>query len=140
MTAPGVRVLQIFERNTQQSAIAFVDYVLAKLPFAVQCIQTDNGSEFGPQFHWHVLDKGIQHRYIRPRRPYLNGKSERSHRIDEEEFYRQLEGVVISTVEEFNQGLQEWEKFYNYHRPHGGLNGKTPYERLRERLTIERHA
>jgi len=129
-----IRILKIHERNTQQTAITFVDYVLAKLPFTVQCIQTDNGSEFGPQFHWHVLDKGIQHRYIRPRRPYLNGKSERSHRIDQEEFYRQLEGVVISSVEEFNQRLQEWERFYNYHRPHGSLDGQTPYERLRQRL------
>ena len=129
-----LRILRIYERNTQQIAMTFVDYVLSKLPFQVDCIQTDNGSEFGPQFHWHPLDKGIQHRYIRPRRPYLNGKTERSHRIDDEEFYRQLEEVVISSAEEFNQRLQEWERFCNYERPHGGLNGQTPYERLRERL------
>lgn len=129
-----VRVLKIYERNTQQTAMTFVDEVLARLPFTVECIQTDNGSEFGPQFHWHLLDKGIRHRYIRPRRPYLNGKTERSHRIDDEEFYRQLDGVVISTAKEFNSRLQEWERFYNYDRPHGGLNGQTPYERLRQRL------
>ncbi len=46
-----VRVLKIYERNTQRSAIAFIDEVLAKLPFGVECIQTDNGNEFGPQFH-----------------------------------------------------------------------------------------
>ncbi len=130
-----IRVLKIFERNTQLTAIAFVDEVLAKLPFRVDCIQTDNGSEFGSQFHWHVLDKGIQHRYIRPRRPYLNGKTERSHRIDDEEFYRQLEGVVVSGLEELNRRLAVWERFYNFERPHGGLDGQTPYERLRERLT-----
>jgi transposase InsO family protein len=129
-----LRVLRIYERNTQQVAMTFVDYVLSKLPFQVDCIQTDNGSEFGPQFHWHLLDKGIQHRYIRPRRPYLNGKTERSHRIDDEEFYRQLDGVMIASAEEFNQKLQEWERFYNYDRPHGSLGGQTPYERLRERL------
>jgi transposase InsO family protein len=28
----------------------------------------------------------------------------------------------------------EWEKFYNFHRPHGAHNGKTPYEALREKL------
>lgn len=129
-----LRVLKIFNANTQQSAIAFVDYVLSKLPFRVECLQTDNGPEFGPQFHWHILDKGIQHRYIRPRRPYLNGKTERFHRIDDEEFYRQLQGVVISSVAEFNARLQEWERFYNYERPHGSLQGQTPYERLREKL------
>lgn len=129
-----VRVLKIYERNTQQTAIMFADEVLARLPFTVECVQTDNGAEFGSQFHWHLLDKGIRHRYIRPRRPYLNGKSERSHRIDDEEFYRQLDGVVISTAKEFNDRLQDWERFYNYERPHGGLNGQTPYERLRQRL------
>ncbi len=131
-----IRVLKIYERNTQQTAIAFVDEVLARLPFRVECIQTDNGSEFGPQFHWHVLDCGIQHRYIRPRRPYLNGKAERSHRIDDEEFYRQLDGVVVSGLEELNSRLQVWERFYNFDRPHGALNGQTPYERLRQRLKL----
>ena len=30
----------------------------------------------------------------------------------------------------FNQKLEEWEDYYNYHRPHGALDGQTPYERL----------
>jgi len=30
--------------------------------------------------------------------------------------------------------LDEWERFYNFHRPHGAHNGKTPYEALREKL------
>jgi len=30
--------------------------------------------------------------------------------------------------------LDEWERFYNFHRPHGAFNGKTPYEALREKL------
>ena len=47
----------------------------------------------GSQFHWHVLDRGIRHVYIKPATPRLNGKVERSHRIDAEEFYRLLDGV-----------------------------------------------
>ena len=31
--------------------------------------------------------------------------------------------------------LSEWERFYNFHRPHGAHNGKTPYEALREKLS-----
>jgi transposase InsO family protein len=31
---------------------------------------------------------------------------------------------------QFNQKLKEWEDYYNYHRPHGRLDGQTPYERL----------
>jgi hypothetical protein len=38
----------------------------------------------------------------------LNGKVERSHRIDQEEFYRMLEVVVIDDTELFNDRLQEW--------------------------------
>ena len=129
-----IRVLKIYERNNQANSIRFADYVLSKLPFKVECIQTDNGAEFQQQFHWHLQDQGIQHRHIKPRTPHLNGKVERSHRIDQDEFYRQLEGVVISSVDEFNARLNEWEHFYNYQRPHGSLEGQTPYERLRDKL------
>jgi hypothetical protein len=37
-------------------------------------------------FHYHLLDRGIGHDYIKPRTPRRNGKVERSHRIDAEEF------------------------------------------------------
>lgn len=46
-----------------------------------------------------------------------------------------LDGVVIDDTELFNDKLQEWEDFYNFHRPHGGLDGQTPYERLRQKTT-----
>ncbi len=42
-------------------------------------------------------------------------------------------GVVIDDANVFNDKLQEWEDFYNFHRPHGGLGGQTPYERLLQR-------
>lgn len=130
-----LRVLRIYDRLDQKRAIQFIDYVLEKLPFRVEQIQTDNGGEFQSSFHWHVLDRGIRHVYIKPATPRLNGKVERSHRIDAEEFYRGLEGVVIDDSELFNEKLQEWENFYNYHRPHGSLGGQTPYERLRQKTS-----
>jgi transposase len=107
-----IRVLRIYDRLNQQSAIRFLDYVLEKLPFKVEVIQTDNGPEFGSQFHYHVLDAGIGHVYIKPATPRLNGKVERSHRIDQEEFYRMLEGAVIDDTGVFNVRLKEWEDFY----------------------------
>ena len=81
-----------------------------------------------------MLDRGIDHVYIKPATPRLNGKVERSHRIDAEEFYRLLDGIVIDDAGVFDKKLQEWEDFYNYHRPHGSLGGQTPYERLRQRV------
>ncbi len=39
-----------------------------------------------------------------------------------------LDGVVENIAGLFNQKLKEWEDYYNYHRPHGGLGGQTPYD------------
>ena len=64
-------------------------------------------------------------------RTQLNGKVERSHRSDQQEFYQLLsyKGDVDLVAK-----LNEWENFYNFHRPHGAFSGKTPYEALREKL------
>lgn len=128
-----VRVLRTYPKHDQKTAIQLIDHVLSKLPFQVEKVPTDNGSEFGQSFHWHLLDKGIGHIYIRPATPRLNGKVERSHRIDSEGFYRLLEGEVIDDLNLFNTKLQEWEDYYNYDRPHGALAGSTPYERVKQK-------
>jgi transposase InsO family protein len=67
-------VLRAYPRCDQKTAIQFIDHTLSKLPFAVERVQTDNGSEFGASFHWHLLDLGIDHVKIKPRTPRLNGK------------------------------------------------------------------
>jgi transposase InsO family protein len=132
-----LRILRIYPRADQKTAIQFLDYVVSRLPFRVEKIQTDNGAEFQSAFHWHVIDQGIGHTYIRPATPRLNGKVERSHRIDAEEFYRLLDGVVIDDTGLFNAKLREWEDYYNYQRPHGGLGGQTPYERLLQKTATQ---
>jgi len=101
-----VRALKIYQRHTQKNAIAFVDHIVAKFPFRIQQIRTDRGHEFQAQFHWHVEDLGIRHAYIKARTPQLNGKVERSHRSDQEEFYQLLsyKGDV-----DLHKKLDEWE-------------------------------
>ncbi len=37
---------------------------------------------------------------------------------------------IAEDIHLFNDKLREWEDYYNYHRPHGALDGQTPYERL----------
>lgn len=128
-----LRVLTVYRHNNQKTAVDFLDYVLSQLPFRVETIHTHNGAQFQSQFHWHVLDKGIGHVSIKPRTPRLNGKVERSHRIDAEEFYRLLDGVVIDDVNIVNARLKDWQDYYNFDRPHGSLDGQTPYERLRQK-------
>jgi transposase InsO family protein len=110
----------------QKAAISFVDEVIRRLPFRVLVIQTDNGAEFQSNFHWHLEEHDIRHVYIRPQTPRLNGKVERSHRIDEQEFYQLLDKDGIGDdVHLFNDRLREWKDYYNYHRPHGALDGQT---------------
>jgi transposase InsO family protein len=126
-----IRVLKVYDACNQATAIRFVDEVLRRLPFRVQVVQTDNGAEFQSHFHWHLERLDIRHAYIRPRTPHLNGKVERSHRVDDQEFYQLLDQRGISDdIHLFNERLREWEDYYNYHRPHGALDGQTPYERL----------
>ncbi|MGC3936167.1 IS481 family transposase [Roseobacter sp. EG26] len=129
--ATRVRALKIYEKYTQANAIDFIDHIIEKFPFRIREVRTDNGHEFQAKFHWHVEDKGIRDTYIKRGTPQLNGKVERSHRSDQQEFYQLLsyKGDV-----DLEAKLDEWERFYNFARPHGAHNGQTPYEALRDKL------
>jgi transposase InsO family protein len=129
--ATRIRAMKIYPRHNQQNAIKFIDDVIEKFPFRIHTIRTDRGHEFQALFHWHVEDKGIRHVYIKPRSPQLNGKVERSHRTDQEEFYQLL---TYTDDVDLNQKLAEWERFYNLERPHGAFKGQTPYEALKRTL------
>jgi transposase InsO family protein len=61
----------------------------------------------------------------RPRAPHLNGKVERSQQTDWNEFYSSAD----LGHSDLPQRLEEWQFFYNWHRPHSALNGHTPMER-----------
>jgi hypothetical protein len=81
------RVLRLYPRQNQWSSLDFLGELRRALPFPIRQLQSDNGSEFALEFSLAVQDAGIRHRYIKPRRPDQNGKVERSHRIDNEEFW-----------------------------------------------------
>jgi transposase InsO family protein len=86
---------------------------------------------FQDKYNWHVEDFGIRHAYVERGTPQLNGKVERSHRSDQQEFYQLLsyKGDV-----DLEAKLDEWERFYNFARPHGAHNGQTPHEALGDKL------
>lgn len=73
----------------------------------------------------------MRHVYIKPRTPRLNGKVERSHGTDQQEFYQLL---TYTNDIDLNKKLGEWENFYNFYRPHGSLGGKIPYEILKNKM------
>jgi len=63
---------------------------------------------------------------------------ERSHRTDDEEFYRlEKRGFKDLSLwdhvgKDFMLKASEWIYYYNYDRSHDGLGGKSPAEALRE--------
>lgn len=129
--ATRIRALKVYFKHNQANAIDFSDYVIDKFPFRIHTIRTDRGHEFQAKFHWHIEDLGIRHQYIKPRTPQLNGKVERSHLTDQREFYQLL---TFTDDVDLNKKIEHWEQFYNFDRPHGSLDGKTPYEVLRSVL------
>ena len=109
-----VRALKIYDRHNQSNAIDFIDTIVARFPFRIRDIRTDNGHEFQAQFDWHVEDRSIRHACIKPVSPQLNGKVERSHRTDDQEFYQLLS---YADDVDLRARLAEWEQFYNRSRP-----------------------
>ena len=99
------------------------------MPFPIQRIQTDRGQEF---FAYKVQEKLIEHcvkfRPIRPASPHLNGKVERTQRTDLDEFYSSVDVKDPNLEDDFGY----WEFYYNWHRPHSSLGGKTPNEKYTE--------
>ncbi len=80
-------------------------------------------------FHWHVENHGIEHVYITPGTPRLNGKVERSHLSDKHEVYQlpDYKGGV-----DLEEKQTKWVAFYDFHRPHEAHCGKIPDEVLKK--------
>jgi hypothetical protein len=85
-------------------------------------VRTDNGHGFQAKFQ--LARRGAK-------LTSAQWQVELSHRTDEQEFYQPL---TYTRDVDLHQKLAEWEHFHNLSRPHGALDGKAPYEALRERL------
>jgi transposase InsO family protein len=118
--------------RTQADVTAALPRLFAAFPFALQCIQTDNGSEFESAFHRMLEDQGIRHVRIRPRQPHLNGKVERVQRTIAEEYW---DGVTSPPGPAWERGLQVYLHAYNRGRPHRSLDYETPWRYAQRRLT-----
>lgn len=123
------RVLGLYPRRTAANTIQFLERVVEETPFPIQRMQTDRGREFfAYKVQEWLQEYCIKFRPIKPASPHLNGKVERSHKTDLQEFY--------ATADLKDPNLQdrlfEWQHFYNWHRPHSSLGGKAPVERLHE--------
>ena len=131
-SATRLRVLRIYDEKNVSNSIRFLEEIVRNLPFPVKAVRTDNGIEFTNRVFYreHAFTKecvrlGIRHILNRPAYPQANGKVERSHRTDDEEFYRRY---TVKDPREWQYRLPRWEHEYNYKRPHQALNNLTPYQ------------
>ena len=129
--------LEAFEEHSTYSSALFLRHVVQKFPFAIACIQTDNGFEFTNRLNSNTTDRqtlfektlaelGIQHKLIRPFTPRHNGKVERSHRKDNEEFYA---SHTFFSFDDFQKQLAVRQRLYN-NFPMRPLNWRSPKQVL----------
>lgn len=114
------RFLYFCDEHSMSNSIAAVAGAVAFFGYPPKAVQTDNGTEFcraAPQdsgepsaFGLCLARLGASHKRIRPGTPRHNGKVERSHRIDQEKFYRTLSFHSLGDLRE--QG-KRWMKRYN---------------------------
>ena len=116
------RYLEAFEEHSTYSSKVFLEHMLQRFPFKVECVQTDNGAEFIKWMHHPDLkpaptlfeaclkQRGIRHKLIRPYTPRHNGKVERSHRKDNEYFYATH---TFFSFEDFKKQLAVHSRKYN---------------------------
>src|SRR5271170_6111203 len=121
-------VIQAHRRATAQSATAFLETLLHRMPFPVRALQVDGGSEFAAEFEQACQQRGLRLFVLPPRSPKLNGAVERANRTHTEEFYQ----VTACSLEmnKLNRELRQWEKIYNTVRPHQSLGYLTPRQFL----------
>ncbi|MEG0568864.1 MAG: IS481 family transposase, partial [Erysipelotrichales bacterium] len=114
------------------NTIDFIHRAFKYFGYYPKIIQTDNGTEFAyntktKQVHPLKLELdelGIIHQKIRPRTPEHNGKVERSHRNDNQRFYRFLS---FFSLEDLNyQGKLYLKRSNNI--PMAVLDYRTPKE------------
>jgi transposase InsO family protein len=142
-TASRWRYLRVFDEQTTEHTIEFLEDVMKRFPHKIRAIKTDNHSTFTNYYlgtnkrsdltvkTLHGLDQfcakdGIIHYLIDPGKPAQNGTVERSHREDEEKFYQQNKFKKLSDLQ---KKLKQWNDYYN-NLEHCGLGGKTPNEFL----------
>lgn len=123
------KVMALYPRRTAANTINFLERVVEEMPFPIQRMQTDRGREFfAHKVQEWFQTYCIKFRPIKPASPHLNGKVERGHKTDLQEFY----ATTDLQAPEIHDRLNEWQHFYNWHRPHSSISGKTPIEKCCE--------
>ena len=141
------RVLGAYPEQSTFSSAEFLKKVVsvfAKKGVRIECVQTDNGSEFTNRlsrgneekrtlFEATAASLGIRHKPIRPYTPRHNGKVERSHREDQRLLY---DTHCFYSLEDFEAQLAEHQNRTN-DRPMRPLRWATPKEFLSQFFLVQ---
>ena len=97
---------------------------------AVRRILTDNGTPYRSKVFAQLLqERGIAAKRTQPYRPQTNGKAEAFVKI-------LINGWAYAkpyrSTQERTESLEAFVDFYNHQRPHGGLDGVRPIDRVRQ--------
>lgn len=136
------RYLEAFEEHSSHSSKIFLEHMLKAFKFKVECVQTDNGSEFTNRlgtsekptltsFEKKLASLGIKHKLIKPYTPRHNGKEERSHRKDNEYFYATHK---FFSFDDFKKQLAVHSRKYN-NFPMRPLNWMSPSDYIKAFLS-----
>ena len=136
------RYVEAFEEHSTYSSVVFLKHMLRFFKFRVECVQTDNGTEFTNRFtsdkdkptlfEKHLERRGIKHKLIKPYTPRHNGKVERSHRKDNEYFYASHK---FYSFKDFAKQLAVHNRKYN-NFPMRPLGWKSPREVMTRSLGL----
>ena len=113
-----------YTNHSSRVSVNFLKKLQYLLPYPIQNIHTDNGSEFLGEFHEELEKQGVQHYFSAPHCPKQHAAIERFNRTLQEEFIQ--EGNGYSDLDMLNQKLIQWLVEYNLHRPHASLGYKNP--------------
>jgi transposase InsO family protein len=143
--ATRIRFLMVYGELSTRNSIDFLRRALgffSGIGIAVECVQTDNHITFtnlyagGNRKKDHgllrvhpltreCLKRGISHLLSRPGTPRHNCFVERSHRTDEEEFYRLLDLTSLDD-QKLQVEMGKWMFRYNCLRIHSSCNNMPP--------------
>lgn len=122
---------QIYPNEKAVSAVAHLKAAYrwyAKLGVTVEKVMTDNGACYiSKAFAKACKDLKIKHIRTKPYTPKTNGKAERFIQTALREW---AYARAYNTSDQRAEDLPLWSHMYNWHRPHGGINDKTPISRL----------
>ena len=122
---------QVYPDESRHSAAAFLRAAVSQFKrwgVPIQRVLTDNGMAFhSALFSETCLELGITQKFTRAYRPQTNGKAERFIQSALREW---AYGRVYENSDQRREALPAWTHFYNWHRPHHGINLAPPMSRL----------